>query len=121
MSTEQDFEERLRLAMRRVDAPETMAKFLQAAAEVQAERMLPRKERKHKWAFYLARPQFAGWVTGAVAAVLAIGVFAGEQAYRRHEQRVIATRQFETANRITDQALEQTRQQLARAGVSLDQ
>jgi hypothetical protein len=120
MSTEQDFEESLRKAMQRVDAPETMVKFLQAAAEVQAERLLPRSDRKHKWAFYLPRPQFAGWMTGAVAAVLAVGVFAGGQAYRRHEEKVLATQQFETATRITDQALAQARQQLQQAGVPLD-
>jgi hypothetical protein len=56
-----------------------------------------------------------------MAAVLAIGVFVGGQAYHRHQQKVLATQQFETATRITNQALDQARQQLARAGVSLDQ
>jgi hypothetical protein len=115
-----DFEERLRMAMRRVDAPETMAQFMQAAAEAQAERLLPRKERKRKWAFYLPRPQFAGWMTGAVAAVLAVGVFVGGQAYKRHERSVEATQQFETATRITDEALAHTRAQLQRAGIPLN-
>jgi hypothetical protein len=120
MSTEQDFEERLRKAMQRVDAPPAMIKFLQAAAEVQAERLLPRRERKHKWAFSLPRPQFAGWMTGTFATALAVGVFVGGQAYHRHEQKMLATQQFETATRITNQALDQARQQLQQAGVPLD-
>jgi hypothetical protein len=126
MNTDQDFEERLRKAMQRVDAPATMVKFLQAAAEVQAERLLPQKERKHKWAFFLPQAfhapqaQFAGWMTGALAAVLALGVFFGGEAYKQHERRVIATQEFETATHITDQALAHARQQLERAGVPLD-
>ena len=125
MSTEEqninrEFEERLRKAMQRVDAPATMLKFLEAAAEVQAERLLPRRERKHRWASFVPRVQFAGWMTGALAAVLAIGVFVGGEAYKRHERSVEATRQFETATRITDQALAKTREQLQQAGVPLD-
>jgi hypothetical protein len=119
--SEQQFEESLRLAMRRMDAPETLAEFLEAAADVQAEQLLPRKERKHRWSFFVPRPQFAGWMTAAVATMLAVGVLGGEQAYRHHERKVRATQQFETATRITDEALAHTREQLARAGVSLDQ
>ncbi len=115
------FEEQLQKAMRHVDAPPTLVRFLEAAVEVERERTLPRKERKHRWAFFLPRPQFAAWMTSAVAAMLVVGVFAGEHAYRRHEQTVLATQQFETATRITDEALAHTREQLARAGVSLEQ
>ncbi len=45
-----DFEKRLVRAMRRVDAPPNVAKFLALATEVHAERELPRSERKHRWA-----------------------------------------------------------------------
>jgi hypothetical protein len=55
---------------------------------------------------------------GAVAALLAVGVFAGEQVHRHHQQE-LADRQFDTAVRITGHALDQTRAQLLRAGVQL--
>ncbi len=114
------FEEQLQKAMRRVDAPPTLVRFLEAAVEVERERTLPRSRREHRWAFFVPRPQFAVWTTAAVAAMLAVGVFAGEQTYRRHEQTVRATQEFETATRITDQAMAHTREQLARAGVPLE-
>jgi hypothetical protein len=120
-SQEREFELKLSKAMRRVHAPDDLAKFLMAATEVQAERHLPRSERKHRWAFFVPRPQAAAWMAGALAAVVVVGVFAGDHAYRQHERSVQATQQFETATRITDQALEHTREQLARAGISLDQ
>jgi len=114
------FEEQLHKAMRRVDAPPTLMRFLEAAVEVERERTLPRNAGKHSWAFFLPRPQFAAWMTAAFAAMLAVGVFAGGHAYQRHERTVRATQQFETASRITDEALAHTREQLARAGVPLD-
>jgi hypothetical protein len=115
------FEEQLQKAMRRVDAPPTLVQFLETAVKAERERTSPRNTRKPRLAFFVPRPQFAAWMTTAVAAMLAVGVFAGEHAYRRHEQTVLATQQFETATRITDEALARTREQLARAGVSLDQ
>jgi hypothetical protein len=122
------FEEQLQKAMRRVDAPPALMRFLEAAVEVEREHTMPRAKRKHRRAFlvprfiprFAARPQLAALMTSAVAALLAVGVFAGEHAYRRHEQTVRATQQFETATRITDKALAHTREQLARAGVPLD-
>jgi hypothetical protein len=61
---------------------------------------------------------------GAIAAVLAIGVFAGAHIHEQHEQherQVMAQQQFETAERITDETLERTKAQLERKGIYLDQ
>ena len=55
----------------------------------------------------------------AIAAALVAGVFAveGVHGYRERTRRqAVATEQFETATRITDQALAHTREQLERAG-----
>jgi hypothetical protein len=111
-----DFEKRLAKAMRRVDAPPNVAKFLELAAEVHAERELPRRERKHRWAFFFLRPP--AWSMGALAAVLVLGVFAGEQVHERRQQ-ARAEQQFETAMRVTDHALDHTRAQLERVGLKL--
>jgi len=115
-----DFEKSLTKAMRRVDAPETLAKFLMAAAEAEAERSLPRSERKHPWVWSLPRAWF-GAAAFATAALLLVGAVGGERLHQRHMREAEATQQFETATRITDQALEHAREQLARAGVSLEQ
>jgi type VI protein secretion system component VasK len=111
-----DFEKQLAKAMRRVDAPPNVAKFLALATEVHAERELPRRERKHRWAFFLPMPP--SWAAGALAAVLVLGVFAGEQVHERRQQ-ARAEQQFETAMRVTDHALDQTRAQLERVGLNL--
>jgi hypothetical protein len=54
----------------------------------------------------------------ALAAALTACLFTGEQLHRRHQQQ-LADQQFLTAVRITDQALDQTREQLLRAGIHL--
>jgi hypothetical protein len=114
-----DFEKQLAKAMRRVDAPPNVAKFLALATEVHAERELPRRERKHRWAFFLPMPP--SWAAGALAAVLVLGVFAGQQVHERAQERkaAVARQQFETAMRVTDHALDQTRAQLERVGLNL--
>jgi hypothetical protein len=111
-----DFEKRLAKAMRRVDAPPDVARFLALAVEVHAERDLPRRERKHRWAFFFPMPPV--WAAGAVTAVLVLGFFAGEQVHERRQQ-ARAEQQFETAMRVTDHALDHTREQLERVGVRL--
>jgi hypothetical protein len=115
-----EFEKALASALRPVNPPERVARFLALAAEVEAERHQPRRERTHRWAFALPRPQ--RWLLPslgtAVAAALAVGVFAGEQLHRRHQQE-LADRQFDTAVRVTDHALENTRAQLLRSGIRL--
>jgi hypothetical protein len=112
-----EFEQALTRALRPVNPPERVARFLALAAEVEAERNLPRRERAHRWAWFVPRPQ--RWAMGAVAALLAVGIFGGEKVHQRHQREALATQQFETATRITDQALEHTREQLQRAGVPL--
>jgi hypothetical protein len=116
-----DFEKRLAKAMRRVDAPPNVAKFLALAAEAHAERELPRRARKHRWAFFFPKPPM--WAMGAVTAVLVLGVFAGEQIHERTQERkaAVVQREFETAMRVTDHALDHTRAQLERAGLNLEQ
>jgi hypothetical protein len=116
-----EFERALTRAMRRVDPPETLGKFLMKAVQaeigVEAESRLSRRE---KWAWFVPRPQRFGWMSGALAAVLLVGVFGVEQVHVRHErERAQATQQFETAMRVTDHALDQTRAQLQRAGIRL--
>lgn len=58
---------------------------------------------------------------GAIAAVLIVGAFAGEQTHLRHERERAeqAQRQFDAAMRITDQTLEHVREQLQQAGVTV--
>jgi hypothetical protein len=115
---DQDFEKKLSNAMRRVNAPDDLAKYLMAATEVRAERHLPRSERKNRWTWLM--PNANAWFGTAVAAMLLLIAFTGIQVHQRHERRERAEQQFETATRITDQALEHTREQLQRAGVPLD-
>jgi hypothetical protein len=115
---DQDFQKKLSSAMRRVDAPDELMRFLMAATEVHAERHQPRSERKSRWAWFM--PNANAWFGTAVAAMLLLVAFTGVQAHQRHERRERAEQQFETATRITDQALEHTREQLQRAGVPLD-
>ena len=115
-----EFEQQLQRAMRRVDArAETLAKFMGIAGEVQAERRLPWTARNHRWAFVMPRPQV--WAMAAMAAVVAIGVFVGEQVHVRNEARkeAEARQQFQAAARVTDRALEHARGQLQRAGLVL--
>ena len=59
------------------------------------------------------------WMGGAIAAVLALGMFGAEQLHLRREraeQTAAANQQFEAAMQVTDRALAQTREQLQRAG-----
>lgn len=66
---------------------------------------------------------FGAWrlvAGGAIAASLLAGSFAAERTRELRErarQQAIANQQFETASRITEQALLHTREQLERAGV----
>ncbi len=64
------------------------------------------------------------WMGGALAATVLLGSFAVQdlRAHRERErQRVLATQQFSTATRITEQAMEHTREQLKRSGVLQDE
>jgi hypothetical protein len=61
------------------------------------------------------------WTSGAIAAALLAGFFITGQTRARHQRQEVerAEHQFEVALRITDETLEQTRQQLHEAGVDL--
>ena len=109
-----EFDVRLRTAMQRVDAPDTLLRSIMAAVE--PEKKPTWRERLQSWAL----PQPRVWATGAMAALLALVAFGGEQ-WQHHREREVATQQFETATRITDRALDHARQQIEQAGVSLDQ
>jgi type VI protein secretion system component VasF len=104
------FEQELAQAMRGVDPPEGFAERVLARAQASEQ---PR-------ARVLAMPRrLPLWTSGAIAAALLVGVFAGDQLHARHqrEQAQLAQQQFEAGVRITDDALEHTREQLAQAGV----
>jgi hypothetical protein len=108
-----EFEQQLTQALCRVNAPEGFA------ARVLERATLPAK-------VAVMRPRLAAlrgraWVGGAIAAMLALAVFVGDQAYVRHEREraALANQQFAMAMRVTDHALDQTRAQLERAGLKL--
>jgi len=121
MKTEEmdEFELALQRALQRVDAPETLLKFLTAAAEVKRESVLPWKQRKNRFAFYVPRMQM--WMGGALAAVLVAGAFTGARVHQEHVKQAQATQQFEQATQITDRALDHAREKMRKAGVDLDQ
>ena len=124
-----EFERALSRAMQRVEVrAETSAKFLALAEEAERKRLHAGggfrliKLSNGGRVFTMPRlPQARAWMGGAIAAVLAMGVFVGAHIHEQHERRVMAQRQFETAERITDETLARTREQLERHGISLDQ
>ena len=105
---ERQLEHRLTRAMQHVDPPLGFADSVMARATTASRRNV-----------LVMSPRAGAWITGAIAAMLALGVFTGERVHQRHE-RERANQEFETATRITDQALAHTREQLQRAGVPLD-
>ena len=116
------FEEALTKALRPVNPPETLARFLAIAAEAEERRLKTGRRwfrpRSGGLLFIPAWPQM--WAGGALAALLLFGGLFGEQTHRRHE-REMADQEFATSMRITDQALEHTRAQLLQAGIRLDE
>ena len=118
--TEQEsaLERQLIVALQRVDAPAGFADRVMARALDSGPRVPVARGKVLAW------PVMRAWVGGAVAAALVAGLFATETAVEHHrarERRVQqATAQFETAERITDRALEQARRQIQQAGVPLD-
>jgi hypothetical protein len=125
----QEFEQALSRAMQRVEVrAETSAKFLALAEEAERKRVHAGggfrliKLSNGGRVFTMPRPR--AWMGGAIAAVLALGVFVGTHVHEQHEQherRVMAEQQFQTAERITDETLEHTREQLEQRGIKLDQ
>ena len=124
-----EFEQALSRAMQRVEVPAEMsAKFLALAEEAERKRAeaagvlrLIRFSNGGR-VFAMPRiPQARAWMGGAIAAVLAMGVFVGTHVHEQHERRVVAQQQFETAQRITDETLARTRAELEQRGIKLDQ
>jgi mannose/fructose/N-acetylgalactosamine-specific phosphotransferase system component IIB len=120
--TGSEFDEVLASALKRVDAPEGFAARLMERA-ASDERVSAATHGKTR---ILAFPRRQVWATGAIAAALIVGALTVGQVHERREQtarveaqRMQAQKDFETASRIEDAALEHTREQLARAGVRL--
>ena len=123
------FERELKQAFVRVDAPETLAKFLAVAAEAEAARQAsgkkvlgfrPNSAGKTSPGI-LVMPRAQSWMGGAIAAVLVLGTLGSVEAIHlenRHRQDQ-ATREFAQAEQIRDRALEHAREQVERAGISL--
>ena len=120
---EQEFEQALRRALRRVDAPEGFA--ARVAALAAAERRTSQAasstaaERVAWWRLPL------GWkpAWGGLAALLVAGVLSGPVVHERRGQeraRAEASREFDQSVRITERALDHAREQLRRAGIPLD-
>ena len=110
-----EFELKLMQAMRRVDAPEGFAASLmeRAAAPAAAAKVIVMSPR-------ISILSARTWVGGAIAAMLMAGVFVAEQIYVRHEREQAAVQQqFDEGLRITDRALDQTREKLEKAGLRL--
>lgn len=106
------FEQKLADAMRHVKAPEGFAARALARVEV------PKPSRGKVLPM---APHMRLWASGALAAALLLCVVATEEVHRREqrEQAAMAQQQFQEALRITDRALDHTRQQLQQAGVQL--
>ncbi len=124
-----EFEQALARSMRRVEVrPETTAKLLAVAEDAERQhvhaggglRLLKLSNGGRVFAMPQPRAWTRTWMGGAIAAVLAMGCFVGAHVHEQHERRVEAQKQFDTAERITDQALARTREELAQQGIYLD-
>ncbi len=107
-----EFEHQLTRALRPVDPPAGFADRILAQA-------LTHKAAPAKVIVMHSRTRL--WASGALAATLFVGSFFAQQTHQRRqrERTVHAQQQFEVALRITDETLEQTRQQLQQAGLQL--
>ncbi len=118
-----EFEQSLQRALQRVDAPETLAKSV--AAAVEAEEELRRggsgwfRPSRGGLVYVLRKPR--RWAVGALAAALLLGTLGVREWRLRQERVALADEQFTAAVRVTDHALQQTREQLRQAGVNLGQ
>jgi hypothetical protein len=109
-----EFELQLARAMRPVDAPEGFAARVMDKAELTQKVVVIRPRSG------LLRMQ--ALMGGALAAVLALGMYGSEVLHQRREraeQAAKADQQFAVAMQVTDHALAQTREQLQRAGLKL--
>ena len=107
---EDEFEVQLGRAMHHVSAPDGFAERVLREAKRPTAPMMRMSGRKVAWR----------WTGGALAASLLVSIVGtgAEIEHRRRQQRE-AERQFALAMQVTSHALEQSRQQLSRAGFRL--
>jgi len=117
---EDEFDEELMRGLRRVDAPEGFAaRVMERSAVVPTHDDKTVMNGPPRVAKVLAFPKPRAWMGSAMAAVLVLGCFVAERVHVERQKAELAQQQFETAVRVTDHALDQTREQLARAGLRL--
>ena len=125
-----EFEQALARSMRHVEVrAETTAKFLALAEEAERKRahaggcfrLIKLSNGGRVFAMPLPGAWTRTWMGGAIAAVLAMGIFVGAHVHEQHERQVEAQKQFQAAERITDETLARTRAELARQGIELEQ
>jgi hypothetical protein len=106
-----EFDEVLAKTLQRVDAPEGFAASVMQRADGSTK---PKGK-------LLMMPRVQTWMGGAIAAALVMGALITARVHVVHqqEQAALTERQFETAMRVTNQALDQTQMQLRRAGLKL--
>ena len=114
-----EFEEQLVRQLRRVDAPEGFALRVLDRVSDHTEQQPPLRARVLTMPAWSFKPRV--WVGGAIAAALVLGCFAAQQVRvkQQQEKAELAQQQFDTAMRVTDHALDQTRAHLERAGFKL--
>ena len=114
-----EFEERLVRELRRVDAPEGFALRVLDRVSDSAAGKTPLRARVLTMPAWSFKPRV--WVGSAIAAALVLTCFAAEQVHvkQQREKAELAQQQFDTAMRVTDHALDQTRAHLERAGFKL--
>jgi hypothetical protein len=112
---QEEFDEVLAKALRRVEAPEGFAAKVMEMASVAPESVTAPKGK------LLMMPRVQAWMGGAIAAALVMGALIGARVHvvRQQEQAALTERQFEAAMRVTNRALDQTQMQLQRAGLKL--
>ena len=113
LDRQDDFEHQLKRAMGRVDAPQGFADALLMRAANETRPSARLFAMPNRWR------TMQMWAAGALAATLLIGV--SVQQMHHHQERAEATRQFEVATQIEQQALDRTREKLSRSGIFLDQ
>ncbi len=119
-----EFERDLQRAMQPVDPPHGFADKVMAKAGLVAPQVSPNSLRLIKNHRRRGAGMLRSWY--ALAALLLVGVLS-LAGYRRiaqerlkHERQMRAEQQFDLALEMTDRALDQTRQQLMQAGISLE-
>ena len=113
-----ELEAELAAALRPIELPAGFtARGLAAASAASG----PKRAKVLPWRVLGAFGRWRTAVSGAVAASLVAGLLGAEAVHQRHEREraAAAAQQLETAMRVTNRALDQTRAQLARAGFRL--